>query len=250
MRHVHRWCPEKRNLLMLLLLRIAQCSAFASSRVPQGCVYKDTYNSALMQAIRNKKDAADTLGMGGLSELVAEIDEAYEAEKKERVAAGVEVEPDIRSDKPAPRADDAVIGSVATMMAVEALKANIDADGSDKIDQYFKNAATMRKTHVKFIAELDSEAALSTAIAQTVAGRVRGTQGAYCLITYDVKDSGEALSNASQRIPPLRSTHLKKMVGAVIRTRNPLELDDGDCFVLFDGGRFGNIAEFEPYTIA
>jgi len=214
----------------------------------QACVYKDTYNSALMQAIRSKRDAADTLQTGGLHELLIEIDEAYESEKKERATAGIEDEPEVGCEKKI--IDDratGVIGSRQTLEAVEALKTNLDSEASDKVDAFFKNASTMRKTHIKFVTELDSEAALSTAISQTVAGKVRGdrNKGNYVLIIYDVKDSGEALSNASQRIPPLRSAHLKKLLAAVIRTRNPLELDDGDCFVLFDGGRHGHPSEHQ-----
>jgi hypothetical protein len=59
------------------------------------------------------------------------------------------------------------------------------------------------------------------------------------LFVYDLKLSGESVTNPQTRKPPLRP-HFKKMIGGAIASRkSETELNKRDVFMFFDAGEHG-----------
>ena len=63
----------------------------------------------------------------------------------------------------------------------------------------------------------------------------------FVVILDDTKLSGEATSMPHARYPPYRVARIKKMLTAIMKTRAdpPVDIDDGDLFVIHDGLRPG-----------
>ena len=96
--------------------------------------------------------------------------------------------------------------------------------------------------HVQLVVECSSASAMSKVLADSYVGSLRGDDKGRAMLVYDNETAGEALTTPRLRLPPFKQERLKKMVTAVNMTRagGGAELDEGDLWVLFDGGLAGN----------
>ena len=116
-------------------------------------------------------------------------------------------------------------------------------------------ASDLAKTSVAIVIEPPSETALADLIKKAKAGALRGTtcmdkdgnvlQKDFVHIYYDVKVSGRAASAPHLRPPTLRSNHLSKNIGAMIKSRTDKDnVAPGDLDCIYDAKKHGNETDF------
>jgi len=125
------------------------------------------------------------------------------------------------------------------------------------LSKFEKQAMQKVTDATEWIIEHPTVKGMAEAIRNTEFGKVRGTHGEdgkYVVVSYQPKMAAETMSMPHLRVPPLRNNtnipggpHYKKMIQAVIQSRLPAEspdcgaaIDDGDCYVIGDGGKHGN----------
>ena len=209
-------------------------------------LYKEQHDVVIKQGIRNRKTAPELLAMAGLQEFLDEINEEYDAEKNNGTIGGNNCTTDgVGLDKTEPNPSSGVtlgLGVAVIEERFEKLIKDQEPETVDKLKHFRNYAKTLMKTHVKFIVEPSSETDLAKQIAASAAGQVRGdaSQGKYCGIVYDVRMSGETITCPNHRIPSFRNCHFKKLALSTIRSKGATEINEGDLFLVFDGGKHGN----------
>ncbi len=129
------------------------------------------------------------------------------------------------------------------------------------MSQYEKEAAEIVDVGVDLVPET-TQAAMNACISNTPVGKLRGApskNGGMIVIFYNIRVAGETTTQPQLRLPPFRNdqdapsgAHFKKMISAVIASRRPPgqsaneeadQLHPGDCFVIGDAGRSGNLPQ-------
>lgn len=217
----------------------------------EAIVYSDTYDTVLKTALRSRKSCEECFSAPGLSEIFAEIDEEYAEEKKTSTGDGGDDDekPEEVADSLSAADADASFDlgkfiDADVAKSVSALVQNVDDANKEKVKSWKNYAAKLVDTHVKLLAELPSEQQLATAIGTSAAGQLRGDPhtGKHVGVVYDVKVSGETITQPAHRVASFRIGHFKKLLGAAFKSRSEdvNGLHDGDIYILPDGGKHGN----------
>ena len=223
-------------------------SAEDAFQLMEGIIYKETHDMPLKNAIKNRRTPADTLQISGLSEVITEIDEAYELERqkaaeKEKETGEVSLyQPSAATDGPEEAVSE-VLGAADLAKNIGELKEKVSDTNKEVIDSFLVHGQTLRKTHITILVEDSSEVKTGQEIGKTKAGQARGdpSKCSYIYINYDIADSGETLSHPHTRVAPLRMEHVRKCINAMLIARGMTDLHPGDCYNISDGGNHGNI---------
>ena len=128
-----------------------------------------------------------------------------------------------------------------------------DADPANKLAEFKRMARNLTQQYVFTIDAPASSGSLAHSLRNCVAGKVRGnnsaTKAGYVAIVFDSKFTGETVTHPHIRIPGLRENLLPTLLGGVLQSRVApgevvTELDQGDVFLLFDGGPLCNVRLF------
>ena len=97
------------------------------------------------------------------------------------------------------------------------------------------------RTFAKLVPEPERSKELSTLLKESTAGRPnKPDEDGYCLIWFNVSQSGESASSPQLRRVALNLPNLKKMINGVQLSReNPDAIDTGDMYGFADGGKHG-----------
>ena len=120
----------------------------------------------------------------------------------------------------------------------------------DELAEYRRYAVNVTARYVSTVTEPASATAFADYLRASPTGTLRGnTDGkGFIVVNYDSKQTGETKTNPSIRVPGvMENGHLQKLVGGVLLSRVakgdvPTDLDEGDAFLLWDGGKHGNEA--------
>ena len=208
-------------------------------------LYGQSYDHVLEALPGRKFDPVEFLTTNGLLETMDTFQEQYMREKNEakrlkglaEIAAGVAGVP--ASELPEPGRPSAPTGLA---MGLTKLAQHLTSQAREKVMEYQRHVQTMVENTVTFVEETLTDAVLSTRIATSRAGMVRGDgEGKYVIVVYDTKVSGEANSWPQQRPPSWRQAHHKKLMTATMHSRSekPEELHAGDLYVFFNGLKHG-----------
>ena len=128
-----------------------------------------------------------------------------------------------------------------------------DADPENKFAEFKRRARNLTQQYVFTIDAPASSGSLAHSLRNCAAGKVPGnnsaTKAGYVAIVFDSKFTGETVTHPHIRIPGLRENLLPTLLGGVLQSRVApgevvTELDQGDVFLLFDGGPLCNVRLF------
>lgn len=232
----------------------------------QATIFGIDYDAVLRNAVKNRRSFGETLDMAGIVEVVTEIREKHNAEKKKTNDRDDADEKDIIAAAAAPASDQdshmaIVVTTMSSLKLADGSKTIISsAADSERLGYFRKQARRLIQTHVKLIVEPPTEGELAAELSQSMAGQVHGEKGTdrdgqpvhktMVAVWFDLKLAGEAMSAPHLRTPPLKEGRLPKLMNAVLRSRcrdfnaDTAEMDFGDLFVMFDGGKHGNRVQF------
>lgn len=105
---------------------------------------------------------------------------------------------------------------LSVLVTANQLKADVD----DELPRWRDYLEQQVSQFVRLFEDPETFTELGDALRETV---VKDKFVGNVILWYDVKTAGEASSNANCRIPPLRATHLKKMVQGFVRCRGSSE---------------------------
>jgi len=118
----------------------------------------------------------------------------------------------------------------------------LSADDVDQVTRFKDMAKRMVRQHARFVVEPDSVKRIAEEInLQKPFQEIVDDSPAdrIVLFVYDLKLSGESVTNPQTRKPPLRP-HFKKMIGGAIASRkSETELNKRDVLMFFDAGKHG-----------
>ena len=91
----------------------------------------------------------------------------------------------------------------------------------------------------------EHEGSLTKGLKESVATTIRGNCDSqqYVAVVMDGKVFCESGSQAKWRLPPTRTPQMKRLLGALLATRDDGDLDDADVVVALDGGKGGDWEE-------
>ena len=203
-------------------------------------VFGVDYDKEIKTAIRGLKSIEDTLEMQAIKDVLTQIDEdlGAEAEAAGSLPTGAAVvaegSSEICVDPQDVEEDDPVI--------VVENHQKLSADDVDQVKRFKDMAARMVRQHARFVVEPDSVKRIAEEInLQKPFQEIVDDSPAdrIVLFVYDLKLSGESVTNPQTRKPPLRP-HFKKMIGGAIASRkSETELNKRDVFMFFDAGKHG-----------
>ena len=190
--------------------------------------------------MRGRRAAAELLELPSLAEIVGVIDGALLDEQKASALAADTPAPTPIADGDVTVPDDYLIASVLPALS---------QDDGDRVLHYRRLLDETMRSQVRLVVEASSGTAIADEIRNSVAGQCLGVDdgGRVTVFAYDVKLSGEAVTNPQTRKPPLRN-HYKKMMLAAFASRGPTSstaLTASDVFIMFDGGKHGNHNELQ-----
>lgn len=120
----------------------------------------------------------------------------------------------------------------------------LDEGAMELIREFETKASQKVSDSVQFIVEPNSASLLATTINETFVGGLRGDQATYVMCVYDIKLAGEAMTSPNLRTPAFKHERLRKCIAARLQSTSKQSgaeaLDDGDMWVVFDGGHAGN----------
>ena len=216
-------------------------SSLQCCRLIEQMVFGVEYDKEIKTAVRGLKSIEETLEMQTITDFISQIDEDLEAEAE---AAGSSSTPAVAVV--AKGSSGICVGledeeDEHAVIVVENQQ-KLSADDVEQVKRFKDMAARMIRQQARFVVEPDS--------AKRVAEEINTTKpfqeikddapiDRIVLFVYDLKTSGESVTNPQTRKPPLRP-HFKKMIGGAIASRaSETELNKRDVFLLFDAGKHG-----------
>ncbi len=188
---------------------------------------------AITVAVASRRAYATFATMPPLSDDLADLDTAYKKETAvvEDTSAATNPSPEVEADVRAPVMQAKVV--------LDGKITKLEEEEQEKVAKFRARAMRHVDTHVKIVVEPASDAEVSELLANTAVMSHLGdpSDRTHVMIVYDVAQGGECDVQAKTRLPPLRTLHLKKMLGGIIRRRwqthgQKVEGDDVDTIVL------------------
>lgn len=232
----------------------------AHHKPSQAFLYNDTYDAAVKSLVKSSQTCVQLSRQPVVKEVLGDISNLVQAEKKDD-ADGAQKHGDDEDDDHLPGKDDACNPDDVIEVTLKVQKSktagdvpetktihigNLSDARRDAVLRGKKMVAGLLSSHVQFVDRSVSD--LQAAIAGTGAGRVKGEckgkSMSYVAVVFASATFGESDSRPRYRMPPLNPDTVRQLLEAARgRFDTPAdterELDEGDMFLLFDGGRPG-----------
>jgi hypothetical protein len=170
-------------------------------------------------------------------------------------------DPDVVAPKEVDETHDIALGyyqtesgahSQPSIKAMNAMK-QMTFEETALVTAYEKKSRDRVSRFVQILVLSNSIDTMAAEIRNTDVGKIRGKNGDVVVIFYNPKFASEYTTQTSQRFPPLRKEgpnggHYRNLIQAVLKSRKGANdptcgrsLHDGDCFVVGDGAKEGNV---------
>lgn len=214
-------------------------------------VFGRAYDGPVKVAVKAGKAADEALLMPGLVESLQEIETKRAAEQQ--LPASEEAHDEQTDKNPRPLEDIVFrLPPSAGSDQPTLVRASMVQDQAkrDMLDDIINSTRQTIAAHIHLLPQEPSEPhnhGLLGAVMGTPLGKLRGSpdldtpiKSKYIGVFYDPKVAGEANHRPMQRIPPLRSEPMRRLLDVALNRFGPDEIPEGDLYFLFDGGRSGN----------
>ena len=203
-------------------------------------VYGYKYDTIIRSSLKNRRSIEDPFSQAEVSHLWKNMSQAYTTEmglgkEKDETAdaSGDEKDPDA-DDKTALKLLDATKSTAELLLAQHA--SNMEASDRQKVEAFAIDADRKLRFFAQLHAEPDDSPDLTRLIAESTAGKMRGSKKCYVIIVCDARLLCECGNQAKYRHPPIRVPQLKKLLNAVVDAREGT-LDPFDVLIAGDGFR-------------
>jgi hypothetical protein len=120
----------------------------------------------------------------------------------------------------------------------------LEGEALETVEKYKREATRIVRSGCALHAEPKGSGAIAKLLELNPAFAMKPDDPQIVLVVYNVNTSGEAITNPSTRVPPLRA-HYKKCMAGFMETRNNAPgVCKTDAYIFMDGGRHGNENEF------
>jgi hypothetical protein len=120
----------------------------------------------------------------------------------------------------------------------------LEGEALETVEKYKREATRIVRSGCALHAEPKGSGAIAKLLEVNPAFAMKPDDPQIVLVVYNVNTSGEAITNPSTRVPPLRA-HFKKCMAGFMETRkNGPCVCKTDAYIFMDGGRHGNENEF------
>ena len=172
------------------------------------------------------------------------MDRVTAAYKKETSPDEPEVDTEVDPNVPGSavvvdEAQNAANLSMAEQLLMNATEEERRSDRFLRIQSGVRIAERKIQQQLSWVVDSDDEGKLAQDLKGCLASQARGDPDSkqWVAIVLDAKTLCESGSQGKYRLPPTRTPQLKRLLNAFLATRDEGDLADGDCLVVFDGGK-------------